>query len=95
MKDLGFGNRLAGIKPDGEDEKDAVPDRKIDEVANRHGFVSREPVQKIVRRREVEPSANLNIRPPVSVYNRFVSWAMENRMSYPEALRELMDRANI
>ncbi|PZU19598.1 MAG: hypothetical protein DI589_20735 [Shinella sp.] len=94
MKDLGFGNRLASIKPDDEPESD-IPDRKIDEVAERHGFVAREPVQKIVRRKEAEPSANLNIRPPISTYNRFVKWAMENRLSYPEALRELMDRAKV
>lgn len=94
MKDLGFGNKIAQIKPEPESEE-SVPDHKLDEVAERHGFVSREPVQKIVRRRETEASANLNIRPPISTYNRFVSWAMENRLSYPEALKELMDRAKI
>ena len=96
MKDLGFSSKLATIKPDTEAEKaPAVPDHKLDEVAARHGFVAREPVQKIVRRKEAEPSANLNIRPPISVYNRFVSWAVENRLSYPEALKELMDRAKV
>lgn len=94
MKDLGFGKKLAGIKPDAEPAP-SVPDHKLDEVAARHGFVSREPVQKLSRRKEAEPSANLNIRPPISTYNRFVSWAMENRLSYPEALKELMDRAGI
>ncbi|CUX03694.1 MULTISPECIES: hypothetical protein [Agrobacterium] len=94
MKDLGFGNRLASIKPDDEPEND-IPDRKLDEVAERHGFVAREPVQKITRRKEAEPSANLNIRPPISTHNRFVKWAIENRLSYPEALKELMDRAKI
>ncbi|WP_320188897.1 hypothetical protein RMS29_028225 (plasmid) [Agrobacterium rosae] len=94
MKDLGFSKRLADIKPDDEPETE-VSDRKLDEVAERHGFVSREPVQKIIRRKEAEPSANLNIRPPISTYNRFVSWAMENRLSYPEALKELMDRAKV
>ena len=94
MKDLGFGSKIASITPDA-DPAPAVPDRKIDEVAARHGFVSREPIQKVSRRREAEPSANLNIRPPISTYNRFVSWAMENRLSYPEALKELMNRANI
>ncbi|KKX24295.1 hypothetical protein [Rhizobium sp. LC145] len=92
-KNLGF-DRLASIKPDTEPET-VVPDRKIDEVAEKHGFVSREPVQKIVRRKEAEPSANLNIRPPISTYNRFVSWAMQNRLSYPEALKELMDKAGV
>lgn len=94
MKNLGFGDKLASIKPDTE-QQSPVSDRKIDEVAARHGFVSREPIQKVTRRREAEPSANLNIRPPISTYNRFVTWAIENRMSYPEALKELMDRAKI
>lgn len=93
-KNLGFGDRLANIKPDDEPAS-AVPDHKLDEVAERHGFVSREPIQKIVRRRETEPTANLNIRPPISTYNRFVGWAMENRLSYTEALKELLDRANV
>ncbi|MGV1907505.1 hypothetical protein [Agrobacterium cavarae] len=94
MKDLGFGKKLADIKPDDEPDME-IPDRKLDEVAERHGFVSREPIQKVMRRKEAEPSANLNIRPPVTTYNRFVNWAMENRLSYPEALKELMDRAKI
>jgi hypothetical protein len=92
-KNLGFG-ALSAIKPDVDDEPQ-IPDRKIDEVAEKHGFVAREPIQKVVRRKEAEPSANLNIRPPISTYNRFVTWAMEQRLSYPEALKELMDRANI
>ncbi|TAU37810.1 hypothetical protein ELI44_32945 (plasmid) [Rhizobium ruizarguesonis] len=92
-KNLGFG-ALKDIKPDTLDEP-PIPDHKIDEIGDRAGFVSREPTQKIVRRKEAEPSANLNIRPPISTYNRFVAWAMENRLSYPEALKELMDRAKI
>jgi hypothetical protein len=94
VKDLGFASKLSTIKPDTEPSP-TVPDHKLDEVAARHGFVSREPLQKVSRRKEAEPSANLNIRPPISTYNRFVTWAMENRLSYPEALRELMDRAKI
>lgn len=94
MKDLGFGSKIAQIKPEAASEV-SVPDHMIDEVGDRHGFVSRQPVQKIVRRKDAEASANLNIRPPVSTYNRFVSWAIENRLSYPEALKELMDRAKI
>jgi hypothetical protein len=92
-KNLGFG-RLAEIKPEA-DEPAPIPDRKVDEVAEKHGFVSREPVQKIVRRKEAEPSGNLNIRPPLSTYNRFVQWAIDNNLSYPQALKELMDRAKI
>ncbi|TRL35473.1 hypothetical protein [Rhizobium straminoryzae] len=94
MKDLGFGGKLSDIKPDTEPAP-SIPERRLDEVAERHGFVSRQPTQQLRRRQAAEPSANLNIRPPISTYNRFVSWAMENRLSYPEALRELMDRAKI
>jgi hypothetical protein len=94
-KNLGFG-ALADIKPDNVTvEEGAVSDGKVDALAEKHGFRSREPLQKIVRRKESEPSANLNIRPPISTYNRFVQWAMDNRLSYPEALKELMDKAKI
>jgi hypothetical protein len=48
-----------------------------------------------VRRKAAEPSANLNIRPPLSTYNRFLRFAMDNNLSYPAALKELMDRAEI
>lgn len=94
-KNLGFGGKLNQIKPEASTAEISLPDHRIDEIGDRHGFGSREPVQKIVRRKEAEPSANLNIRPPITTYNRFVTWAMENRMSYPEALKELMDRAGV
>ena len=92
-KNLGFG-KLADIKPDAE-ERSAIPDAKIDEIGERHGFVTREPVQKLSRRKPAEPSANLNIRPSITVFNRFVQFCEDNRMSYPEALKELMDRAKV
>ncbi|MDC9589773.1 hypothetical protein PSI23_10810 [Xenorhabdus sp. XENO-10] len=92
-KNFGFKN-LSTIKPDDTPSSD-IADHEIDVVGDRSGFVSREAVQKVVRRAVTEPSANLNIRPPVSTYNRFVLWAMENRMSYPEALKALMDKAGI
>ena len=94
-KNLGFGSKLNQIKPEATEEEKPIPNHKIDEIGDRHGFPSRETAQKVVRRKEAEPSANLNIRPPISTYNRFVTWAMENRYSYPEALRELMDRAGV
>jgi hypothetical protein len=93
-KNLGFGGKLANITPD-KDEEAAIPDARIDEVGERHGFVAREPVQKLTRRKPSEPSANLNIRPPVTTFNRFVLFCEKNRMSYPEALKELMDRADV
>lgn len=91
-KNLGFGNKLAAIQPDRVDEP-AVTDAKIDAIGDRQGFVSREPLVKRSRRKPAEPSANLNIRPPVHVFNRFVDFCEKNRYSYPEALDELLKRA--
>jgi hypothetical protein len=93
-KNLGFGGKLARIVPDSGDP-DTVADAKIDELGERHGFVAREPVQKLTRRKPSEPSANLNIRPPITTFNRFLVFCEKNRMSYPEALKELMDRAGV
>jgi hypothetical protein len=93
-KNLGFGGKLATIKPD-QDETSTISDARIDEVGERHGFVAREPIQKLTRRKPSEPSANLNIRPPVTTFNRFLQFCEKNRMSYPEALKELMDRAGV
>ncbi|WP_454747479.1 hypothetical protein [Ciceribacter selenitireducens] len=72
-----------------------ILDARIDEVDELHGFVAREPIQKLTRRKPSEPPANLNIRPPVSTFNRFLIFCEQNRMSYPEALKELMDRAGV
>ncbi len=93
-KNLGFGGKLANITPDREDPV-KISDAKIDEVGERHGFIAREPVQKLTRRKPSEPSANLNIRPPITTFNRFLVFCEQNRMSYPEALKELMDRAGV
>jgi len=93
-KNLGFGGKLANITPDKEDLP-KISDTKIDEVGERHGFVTREPIQKLTRRKPSEPSANLNIRPPITTFNRFLVFCEKNRMSYPEALKELMDRAGV
>jgi hypothetical protein len=98
--ELGFKDKLQAIKPDVPEEKPkkekAPPlERRSDAVAERNGFKSREPVQKIVRRKDAEPTGNLAMRVPLSQYNRFVQWAMDNRLSYQEGLTELMDKAGI
>lgn len=94
--DLGFGKnkKLSLIKPETGPSEPVDLDR-LDEVAKEHGFVSREPTEKLVRRKDSQPSANLNIRPPLKTYNRFLRFAIDNDLSYPAALKELMDRAKI
>lgn len=94
MTDMGFGKKLTQIKPDTSPDE-PVKTAAIDSVAREHGFVSRQPTEKLVRRQPAEPSGNLNIRPPVSTYNRFVRFAIDHNLSYPAALKELMDRAEI
>jgi hypothetical protein len=92
-RELGFG-KLNHIKPDTTVEPGPA-DEDIDQVGDRSGFPSREPIEKIVRRQKVEASANLNMRPTISVYNRFVSYAIRENLSYPDALKALMDKAGI
>ncbi|WP_107678083.1 hypothetical protein [Agrobacterium sp. LAD9] len=94
MTDLGFGKKLLAITPD-TSPSEPSDTTQIDRLAEQHGFTSREPTQKIIRRKDAEPSANLNIRPPISTYNRFLTFAIENNLSYPAALKELMDRAKV
>ncbi|WP_234705496.1 hypothetical protein [Sinorhizobium medicae] len=38
-KDLGFGGKLANITPD-KDDAPGIPDAKVDEIGDRHGFVA-------------------------------------------------------
>ncbi len=82
MKDLRFGNRLASTKPDDEPESE-ISDRKLDEVTARHGFTSREPTQKIVRRRQRHQPTLISGLPFRRTID--VPWAMGYRLSYPEA----------
>ena len=42
-----------------------------------------------------ESTANLSLRPPLSSYNRFVAFSIEYRLSYPEALKALLDKAGV
>ncbi len=92
-RELGF-SKLGHIKPDTAPAPQPT-DSEIDRIGDLQGFPSREPVQKIVRRQKTEPSANLNMRPTITVYNRFVSFAIRENLSYPDALKVLMERAGV
>lgn len=72
----------------------------IDAAAAPHGFVSREapivPVESRAqgrRRRAIpsEPTRHLAIRLPASGYDRFVAYADNKRLTYHDALLELLD----
>jgi hypothetical protein len=69
-----------------------------DRLAEQHGFSSREsaPAKFVGGRRQprgmqVEQTRQLSIRMPVSLYEDFVSYADEHRMTYNEAIRALLD----
>lgn len=70
-----------------------------DKLAQQHGFASREssPPRFIGGRRQprgaqVEQTRQLSIRMPVSLYEDFVSFADNHRLTYNEAIRALLDR---
>jgi hypothetical protein len=88
--------KIAEIKPEPEKSSQAAL-AALDRVAEQHGFRSREPVEgKIVRRRrEVGPSAQLNVKCPVPTYNRFIRFCDEERLPYWEGIEKLLDLAGV
>lgn len=88
--------KIAEIKPEAE-ILPATPTAALDRMAEQHGFHSREPGEdKIVRRRrEVGPSAQLNVKCPVPVYNRFIRFCDQERLSYWKGIERLLDLAGI
>ena len=68
----------------------------VEEIAERLGFKSREPAERIYK---LDPSKEatvpLSIRPPLSVANRFITWCKANRLSYWEGLNVLMTHRGI
>ena len=99
--DLGFGktNKLdlssfapqQAVKTDTRKEQEAA-----DRAADRAGFQSREPIQRIKRvRKASEPLDQAFVRAPIDVINRFKQYCNETGLSYGEALDELMRKAGI
>lgn len=67
-----------------------------DRAAERAGFQSREPVQRVKRiRRVTEPLDQAFVRAPIDVINRFKQYCNQTGMSYGEALDELMRNSGI
>ena len=87
-------DRLNEIAPD--NLADQPPADRVDAVGSRHGFISREPMERIYKNEgSKEASVPLSIRPPVSVANRFIAFCKEHRYSYWEGLAELMRHRGI
>lgn len=88
--------RLAEIAPTPRPQSDPQTGA-LDRLAEEHGFPSREAGAGgeaiLRRRRDVGPSAQLNIKCPVPVHNRFVRFCDAERLTYWEGVARLLDLA--
>lgn len=83
------------------DEISGAPDNGIlheqtiaDSTANRVGFHSREPAERVPRVRKPSlPHDHAFVRAPIEVINRYKRYCNETGLNYGEALDELMRRA--
>lgn len=99
--DLGFGKNkkldLSGFSPRPAEPDSTLQEQEAsDHAAERAGFQSREPVQRIKRiRKTSEPIDQAFVRAPIDVINRFKRYCNETDMSYGEALETLMRKAGL
>ena len=89
-------SQVSKIKPGSSFGDEKLDPAATDKVADRHGFVSRDPVKRVRKRAASdEPTGGLSMRPTLPVLNRFINFSINQRLSYPEALQVLMDRAGL
>ncbi len=88
---FGFAD-LGDIKPDLPSRERAPDLVRADQVAERHGFTSREVVRRRKRQPIDEPVDQINLRAAITDINRFVDWCERNRYSYREGFSELVKR---
>lgn len=87
-----FKGKLSQIQPKPASEPEPI--EAVDAVADRHEFVSREPVLRVKRIRQSEPIEVLSIKGPLSVMNRFKEFAnAEGHTSYWTAIDALLRKA--
>jgi hypothetical protein len=79
-------NKIAPASPPAMEEA-----TKVDQVAERHDFVSREPAQRIQIQRE--PLDQVLLKGPLSVISRFKLYCQDNRLSYWRGIDELLKGA--
>jgi hypothetical protein len=79
-----------------EAEESKSEQRAADRAAERAGFKSREPVERVKRLpKSREPVDHAYVRGPVSLINRFKTYCNDEGLSYGEALDVLMRKAGI
>jgi hypothetical protein len=88
-----FKSKLAQVQPKAPPTPPAEEAKKVDEVAERHEFVSREPQMRIERVRGSEPIDVLSVKGPLTVLNRFKALCNETGKPYWRILDEMMTQA--
>lgn len=93
-----FKTKLAGIKPQGDLKPvSAVEKIKVDAVADKHEFVSREPATRVKRERvrnQTGPIEVLSVKGPLDVMNRFKDYCnAQGHSSYWQAIDALLRKA--
>ncbi|NEI50521.1 hypothetical protein GR217_22820 [Rhizobium leguminosarum] len=99
-KDLGFGKSpkidVSDFGLQKSNPTDAPEHDLGDVAAEKAGFVSRQPVERLARtRKSSEPMDTAYIRAPISVINRLKSHCNETGLSYGEALDQLLRKAGV
>ena len=70
---------------------DQYLDKAADRAAQKSGFESREPTERVKRvRKSKEPNDHVYVRAPISIINSFKAMCNETGESYGEALTRLM-----
>jgi hypothetical protein len=85
---------LEAITPSTHSEA-TVPTGYVDDVAAKHGFISREPDIPFKREKTIGPVVTLHTRAPIRVATPFQRFCEANRFSYWEGIEELMKRAGV
>jgi hypothetical protein len=93
-KRRGLADKLGAITPSTDSEA-AAPTDYVDDVAAKHGFISREPEIPFKREKTVGPVVTLHTRAPIRVATPFQRFCEANRFSYWEGIEELMKRAGV
>ena len=94
-------DKIAQIRPDQSaalkaNEADPEVAKRIDQAATSAGFTSREPLERLRRKRSVEPVTNLNMRPTIALFNTFVMFCEKNgNVPYQEGLAKLLQMAHV
>lgn len=88
---------LSKIKPrtDLEPEGQGPDVRRLDEVARRHDYTSREAVEVKSGRKSIGLTTNMTLRCPVRVFNPFVEFCQRNRLTYWEGIERMMQLLDI